>query len=132
MTLIAAAASIALIAGDPLTARIADASAAAQALRGPLDGPWTLRDGAGRVVYVFEITDPPGSTGPARGAWRDLSDRIGGAGFAPMPRRRLRITFDGGATLELTERRPGVWRGAAPTLGAVTLTRGLASRGPPV
>ncbi len=44
-----AAALIVLAASDPLTTRIEDSAAAAQALQGRLDGAWTLRDGAGQV-----------------------------------------------------------------------------------
>lgn len=119
---------------DPLTDRIADSAAAAQGLQGPLDGAWTLRDHAGAVLFVFQMSDPPGSGGPVEGAWRDGAGRIGTAEFIADGRRRLRIVVEGaGATnLVLVERSGGGWRGALPGRGVVTLTRGLATPPPPV
>jgi hypothetical protein len=116
---------------DPLTDRIADSAAAAQALQGPFDGAWTLRDRAGRVVFTFQMSDPPGSAGPAQGAWRDEAGGMGSAEFIAEEPRRLRIATDGAPPFTV-ERRVGIWRGVLPGHGVVTLTRSLASNRPPV
>ena len=128
------AALIMLAASDPLTTRIQDSAAAAQALQGPLDGAWTLRDGSGRVLFTFQMSDPPGSVGAVKGAWRDDGNTIGAAEFLAEGPRRLRVMLDGAASpsFMLTERRAGTWRGDCPGHGVVTLTRGLATPRPPV
>jgi hypothetical protein len=135
VTSVLAAAMIVLLASDPLTTRIEDSAAAAQALQGPFDGAWTLRDGAGRIVFGFQMSEPPGSVGKtAPGAWRDEHDTIGAAEFIAEGPRRLRIVVAGEprATVILTERRAGTWRGSLPGHGVVTLTRSLARPRPAV
>ena len=61
---------------DPLGARIAESAQAAQALQGPLDGAWVLRDAKGRRLLILQIVDPAGG-GPLAAAWREPGD--GGA-----------------------------------------------------
>ncbi len=51
--------------------RIRQSVAAAQGLQGPLDGQWTLYDGAGRPLYIFMFVDPAGGRGVLEAAWRD-------------------------------------------------------------
>ena len=134
MTPVLAAAMIVLAASDPLTTRIEESAAAAQALQGRLDGAWTLRDHSGSVLFSFQMSEPPGSTGHVTGAWRDDNDTIGGAQFIAEGPRRIRVRLDG-ATLPsfvLLEHRAGTWRGALPGHGVVTLTRGLATPRSPV
>lgn len=129
-----ASAWVALLAGDPLTARVEDAEVAAQALQGPLDGAWLLRDYDGRFLYAFEVSDPPGWNGPALGAWRDAADRLGRVSFLALGRHRLRIILDGSApeTIDFVEAETGSWRGKLTGVGAVTLSRGLATPRPAV
>ena len=67
--LIAALLLAATTPADPVGARIAASSQAAQALQGPLDGTWVLRDGAGRAVLILQIVDPAGG-GALSAAWR--------------------------------------------------------------
>ena len=64
--------------GDPQSysdiaydSRIRESVAAAQGLQGPMDGRWTLVDGAGKPLYVFMFVDPAGGRGPLEAAWRD-------------------------------------------------------------
>ncbi len=125
----------ALLAGishaDPLTDRIAQSAVAAQALQGPLDGAWALRARAGRVLFVFQMSDPPGSVGPVQGAWRDEAGGMGSAEFIAEGPRRLRIAIDGAPPFTVG-RRAGLWRGVLAGHGAVTLTRSLATDRPPV
>ena len=126
-----AAAMIALIASDPLTTRIEESAVAAQALQGPLDGAWTLRDRTGLALFTFQMSDPPGSIGPVQGAWRDGAGGMGSADFIAEGPRRLRIAIDQAPSFTV-ERRAGLWRGVLAGHGVVTLTRSLASDGPPV
>jgi hypothetical protein len=125
---------ILLAAKDPLTARIEQSAAAAQALQGPFDGAWTMRDRAGRILLRLQMSDPPGSVGTVNGAWRDARGASGAAEFIAEGRLRLRIVVDGDprASFVVVERRAGTWRGLLPGHGAVTLTRSLASGEPPV
>jgi hypothetical protein len=125
------AATIALVATDPLTTRIEESAAAAQAVQGPLDGAWTLRARAGRVLFVFQMSDPPGSVGPVQGAWRDEAGGMGIVEFIAEGPRRLRIAIDGAPPFTVG-RRAGLWRGVLAGHGAVTLTRSLATDRPPV
>lgn len=100
------------MAQDAVGTRIAQAATAAQRLQGPLDGRWMLGDGRGRILYVFEIGDPP--TG------RKLSC----AWLAPnsSPRRAecrrvgtgLSVVFedaDGMRRVVLRPAQDGLWRG---------------------
>jgi hypothetical protein len=52
--------------------RIRSSAAAAEALQGPLDGPWTLVSAAGTPIYAFQLVDRPGGQGVVEGVWRDL------------------------------------------------------------
>ena len=52
--------------------RIRSSAAAAEALQGPLDGPWTLVSTAGTPIYAFQLVDRPGGQGVVEGVWRDL------------------------------------------------------------
>jgi len=52
--------------------RIRSSAAAAEALQGPLDGPWTLISAAGAPIYAFQLVDRPGGQGMVEGVWRDL------------------------------------------------------------
>jgi hypothetical protein len=95
-----------------------DSAAAAQALQGPLDGGWTLRDAGRRPLYAFQITDPAGGIGPVDAAWRAAgpSGAIGVASAIARQGKRLTITFTpegaaGAAEVRLTRRRAGVWSG---------------------
>ena len=118
---------------DPLTDRIAQSAVAAQALQGPFDGAWTLRDGSG-VLFTFQMSDPPGATGTVEGAWRDGGGRVGAAQFVPTDRLRLQLVIDDAPPMIfiLTSTTRGAWRGFLPGHGVVTLTRGLATPRPPV
>ena len=66
----------AAVPADPVGARIAASAEAAQALQGPFDGAWALRDRRGRMLWLLQIVDPADGGSPA-GAWRELGD--GGA-----------------------------------------------------
>ena len=121
------------LAADPLTTRIGESNAAAEALQGPLDGAWTLRDGAERVLYVFQMSDPPGSKGVAHGACRDGAGAIGQAEFTLIVRNVLRVRIEGAASGITFTESGGVWRGRRlGAYGAVILTHGLAASRPPV
>ncbi len=126
-----AAAMIALIASDPLTTRIEESAVAAQALHGPFDGAWTLRDRTGLALFTFQMSDPPGSLGPVHGAWLDDAGGMGIVEFIAEGPRRLRIAIDGAPPFTVG-RRAGLWRGVLAGHGAVTLTRSLATDRPPV
>ena len=100
--------------------RIRASAEAAQSLQGPLDGGWTLRDAAGRPIYVFQMSEPPGGAGRLEAAWRN--PRIPAAGAAGVVAdarrngRELRLTFvpkEGGPRTAVTLRRDihGGWRG---------------------
>ncbi len=133
MTLVVLAVVAALAAGraDPLDSRVAQANAAAQALQGPLDGAWTLRDRREREVYALRMTDPPNGPGAGVGAWRDIQGRLGALTFTRLGARAVAIDF-GEGPVRFARGADGVWRGAARGLGRVTLTRSLASLRPPV
>ncbi|HZZ34183.1 MAG TPA: hypothetical protein VFE03_00560 [Caulobacteraceae bacterium] len=117
-------------------ARIRASVAAAQSLQGPLDGRWTLYDGEGRGLFVFQFVDPAGGRGPLEGVWRDLRRPPGSlaygmvvslasdgttltAAFAPRPGGPL-------VTLNLQGLADGRWSGEMTDNGAklpVTLRR---------
>jgi hypothetical protein len=63
--------------GADLGARIGEAAAAERALRGPLEGGWTLRDAAGHALFDLQIADPV--DGRLGGAWRDLAAGAAGS-----------------------------------------------------
>lgn len=54
---------------------VESAEARRDALMGPLDGLWRVRDADGRILLEVLLTDP-GADGPIVGAWRDL-DGVG-------------------------------------------------------
>ncbi len=114
-----------------LGARIADSSAQAQALQGPLDGTWVVRHGRDNVLYVLQISDPAGGLGPVEGAWRGPGAGAPAGVVESITRRGrdLRIAFaqdDAAVRLRLTQRRRRAWRGwlqRGPRRLAVTLDR---------
>ncbi len=98
-------------------ARLRESGVAAQALQGPLDGTWTLRDDRNGAPLVLQITDPADG-GPLEAAWREP-----GAGGAvglvkAIVRRgdRLSISFvcsdrADPVSLRLKRRGAGLWSG---------------------
>jgi len=106
---------------DIVGGRIAASAAAAQSLQGPLDGTWTLADGRGRTLFVFQIADPPTGGVALQCAWRDPS---GGLGFATCVRRGRRLTLRFGAREVDLEHREA-WRGVLREAGR---TRAVALR----
>ena len=99
-------------------ARMKASAAAAQALQGDLDGTWTLRDGHGRPLYVFQITDPAGGAGPLEAAWRSAGTASGMGLIDDIDRRGgrlvLRFTPDAGPSptaVRLTRRGAMSWTG---------------------
>ncbi len=128
-------ASLLLLAGaSDIDSRIAASAAAAQALYGPLDGTWALRDSQGRLRYVIQIVDPVPGQGDLQAAWRDPSaaDRGSDLGVVDSIRReglRLVLTFarpDGPVSLTLAEGGGERWTGRMERQGrpiSVSLTR---------
>lgn len=94
-------------------ARMAASYAAAERLQGPLDGTWRLKTSRGRLLYVIQISDPPGGGG-LHAAWRDPAV-TGMAGVGPVEtiaetRGALRLGF--GQEAAVLHRDPrGGWRG---------------------
>ena len=91
---------------------------AAQAQQGALDGAWRLADADGRLLYVFQLSDP-GGDGPVEGAWRNPS-RLGAvdsSGFLGSVRKegdRLEIRLARGLfppTVMLRPNLAGGWNG---------------------
>jgi len=83
---------------DARQAAVRAAFDAAQARRGGLDGRWRLSAGDGRVLYIFQFSDPGQSPDPRsitpqapviEGAWRDprREGATGGSGFLANVRR---------------------------------------------
>jgi hypothetical protein len=130
-------AAVAAPAASPpaIDSRIHDASAAAEALRGPLDGAWTLRDRHGHALFLFELADPVGAGPDLQGAWRDpaRSDDPAALGVLGSARRgpdgSLKLAFDAGVgtvAIQLRKFGPAVWRGVMRDPGGartVILTR---------
>ena len=128
-------ASLLLLAGgSDIDSRIAASAAAAQALHGPLDGTWALRDNQGRSLYVIQIVDPVPGQGDLQAAWGDPSatDRESDLGVVNGIRRegpRLVLTFappDGPVSVTLEEGGGDRWTGRMERRGAlisVSLTR---------
>lgn len=80
-------ATLLLLAGaSDIDSRIAAAAAAAQALHGPLDGTWALRDNQGRVLYVIQIVDPVSGQGDLQAAWRNPSEPDRGSDLGVVTR----------------------------------------------
>ena len=99
------------------TTRMRDSAAAAEALQGPLDGTWTLRDAQRRPLFVFQITDPVGG-GPLEGAWRRPGASAPVVLIDEIERRgdRLAIRFAGDGEVvrvSLRRRGDGAWTGQA-------------------
>ena len=92
-------------------ARLRSAMAAAQALRGPLEGGWIVAAN-GQDLYALELTD---RNGVVDGAWRDLrrAGALDASGFiAPAERADGRLTLRLGARrVSLGLDRDGSWRG---------------------
>ena len=72
-------------------ARVVEMARAAQAMRGPLDGGWTLASTDGRPLYRFQLVDNGQGVAQPEGAWRDLraGTRATSAGFLTS------VNFDG-------------------------------------
>ncbi len=107
-------------AADPVAAafdaRMAQSAQAAQALQGPLDGTWLVRDPRGRVLLVLQISDPANGAGPLAAAWREpIGPGIGMVREITRSDGRLTIALDdaGGLawTIRLTRSDHGAWRG---------------------
>ena len=95
---------------DPLGARIAESARAAEALQGPLDGTWDLRDAKGRRVLILHIVDPAGG-GPLAAAWRAPEDG-GATGYVDAIERTaggltLRVAAEGGPATVVRLRKSG-------------------------
>ena len=121
--------ALAIAATPPATdvgARLRESGEAAQALQGPLDGTWTLRDNRGDAVLLFQITDPAGG-GPLEAAWREPGAG-GAAGVVETIARRgdlLSILFtqtDGAGHVDLRLKRfsQGSWWGHLVEAGHVS------------
>jgi len=103
--------------GDNLSTRLRQSAAAAQALQGPLDGAWTLRDRGQRALYRVQITDPGGGR-PLSAVWRTAGPgpAAGAALEIARGRRGLWITLPAdperpAVVLRLRRRAPGPWVG---------------------
>ena len=107
--------AVALVAGgQDIGARIGEAAAAEQSLRGPLEGAWTLRDVHGQAVYALQISDP--IDGPLGGAWRDLATNDlgvvdGGSRGGRHIHLKLALHAQERAWLTLRPAGPARWRG---------------------
>jgi hypothetical protein len=119
---------------DDLGLRVAQSARAAQALQGPLDGAWTLRERKGRPVLLLQITDPAGGAGPLEASWAEPDGPQGRmdpvAGIERTGRRltiRLKRAEDGPETVATLRRRgPRAWTGWLTEAGqrrAVSLTQ---------
>lgn len=99
-------------------ARIAASFDAAERLQGPLDGSWTLVNGAGRPLYAFQLVDSAGGDEPLEGVWRDLRRPPipGDIEMIDSVTRKsgsLTLRFGAGptATVRLRQGAGGVWSG---------------------
>lgn len=109
--------------------RIRQSVAAAQGLQGPLDGRWTLYDGAGRALYIFIFVDPASGRGALEGAWRDPRRARGGDDLGVVERLEhagpsLTLDFTPRAGVAATDIRlqgqaGGDWAGEMTEAGAV-------------
>jgi hypothetical protein len=127
-------AAVVAVSGSDIGARIRDAGAAEQALQGPLDGVWTLRDARGRALYDLQLVDPIGGGQSFGGAWRDLRDgaegRLGVLEDAWRGGAKLRFKIvrdpEGPFSIDLVKGSHGGWRGwmrSARTASEVVLRR---------
>jgi len=108
-------ATLVALAGPVATdTRIKESADAAQALQGPLDGAWVLRDRAGRILDAFQIADPANG-GAIGAAWRDGREPGGDPRLVTGIIRvgsHLSLTFGSPAKrLGLRAINPGTWRG---------------------
>lgn len=122
--------------------RVKGSIAAAQGLQGPLDGGWLLRGPDGTGLYMLQIADPAGGSGPLEGAWRDLRrpGAVGSVGLIDGIER----TYDGGAavrfmarpgvgsTLTARARGDGDWSGQLVEDGAAPIAVSIERTGAPV
>jgi hypothetical protein len=116
-----AAALAAPQAADPVAAafdaRMTQSAQAAQALQGPLDGTWLVRDPRGRVLLVLQISDPANEVGPLAAAWRaPTGPGLGLVREITRSAGRLTIALDDASGLAWTIRLTrsssgGIWRG---------------------
>ena len=97
-----------------LGARITASAMAAEALQGPLDGPWRLTDKAGRTLYFIEIVDPVGGRGLAA-VWRDSKGASGVVARIRRARARLMLAFNC-TRVSLGQTKAG-WRGVLSKAG---------------
>jgi hypothetical protein len=123
--------------GPDQQAVIASAYQAAEAMQGPLDGLWRVTDEAGRILFIFDLSDPGGPPAPlaatpsdpgVEGAWRDPSGAgsPNAFGFIDKVRHegaRLSIRFveepgDRAEVLTLSPSRDGRWAGELAGAGA--------------
>jgi len=99
--------------------RMRDSAAAAQALQGPLDGRWAMRDAKGHTLYLLQIADPAQAVGPLTAAWSDpRTGALGGVDAISRVGDRLTLVFApglDGKTLRVALRRQrgGIWAGWA-------------------
>jgi hypothetical protein len=128
MASLIAAAALATGAQD-VGARIGEAAAAEQSLRGPLEGAWSLRDARGHAIFALQISDPV--DGPLGGAWRDLANNDlgvvdGGSRGGGHVHLKLALHAQERAWLTLRPAGSARWRGrmiAAGRAVPVTLAR---------
>lgn len=126
MTALLVALMVAVGPAQAFDARMAASSAAAERLQGPLDGTWRLTTARGRLLYVIQIADPPGSAGVLQAAWRDPAIP-GAAGVGPvqtMTRRGAALRFNIADMSAVLRRDPrGGWRGRLTRAGQGRLVR---------
>ena len=123
---------------DARQAAVRAAFEAAQARRGGLDGRWRLSASDGRVLYVFQLSDPgqtpdPRSSSPRvpviEGSWLDpgQGNLAGGSGFLSSAERQgddLTLSFEPmpdarrSHTVVLRRRPSGDWVGRLESGGA--------------
>jgi hypothetical protein len=110
--------------------RVKGSILAAQGLQGPLDGGWSIEGPGGAGLYVLQIVDKVGGTGPLEGAWRDprRAGAVGSTGLVDVVDRSdsgflARFSPRAGqlATLDLTPRGDGSWTGKLNENGTETL-----------
>ena len=107
--------------------RIQAARESEQALQGPLDGAWTLRDARRRRLFDLQLVDGGETLG---GAWRDPEQQLGALANIRRTAATLHFTLaeapDHPLRIDLTKSPQGEWRGwlrSGPTTTAVILRR---------
>ena len=107
--------------------RIQAARQSEQALQGPLDGAWTLRDTGGRRLFDLQLIDTGETIG---GAWRDPAQHLGP--LTDLRRTGVTLHFtitetpDHHLRIDLTKSPQGQWRGrlkSGPTAKPVVMRR---------